>query len=95
MLELRACELQERSGQIEAALARLTALAAQSRRQAPWLAQRGEILIRAGRSAEARVSLDEALAELRTSRRRPASDELIQRIRAHLAGLDAEPGIPQ
>ena len=98
VLGLRACDLHERSGQIDAALARLDVVGRQSRRQAPWLARRGEILIRARRFAEARLALTEARAELAeapASRRQlPAGTELTERIETLLADLDAAPDLP-
>lgn len=55
VLQRRALELEESSGQLDAALARLTAIAERSERKDPWLKRRGDILARAGRHAEARA----------------------------------------
>lgn len=52
-LEQRAVELERDRGRFDDALARLDALATLSPRQERWLALRGEILLEAGRPAEA------------------------------------------
>lgn len=52
-LELRAIELEVERARFDAALVRLEQLASRSPRQERWLAQRGEILLRAGRAEEA------------------------------------------
>ncbi|MES2696737.1 MAG: tetratricopeptide repeat protein, partial [Verrucomicrobiota bacterium] len=52
-LHLRALEFEETSGRIDAALARLTTLAAASERKETWLKRRGDLLARAGRATEA------------------------------------------
>jgi len=80
-LELRALELEIERGRIEAALARLDALAARSQRQERWLAQRGEILLGAGRPAEA---LEAFLAARRACAALPAR----QRGTAQVAELE-------
>ncbi|HEY1109249.1 MAG TPA: tetratricopeptide repeat protein [Opitutaceae bacterium] len=61
-LHLRALELEETSGRIDAALTRLATLAALSERKETWLKRRGDLLARAGRTAEARVAYTTALA---------------------------------
>ncbi len=63
-LHLRAAALEEQLGRIDAAAARFRLLAAQSERQEPWLKRRGDLLARAGRTAEARAAYAEALAAL-------------------------------
>lgn len=64
ILQLRALELEESSGQTDAALARLAALAAHSERKEIWLKRRGDLLARAGRAAEARAAYAAARAEI-------------------------------
>lgn len=61
-LHLRALELEESSGRLEAALARLASLADLSERKETWLKRRGDLLSRAGRAAEARAAYTAALA---------------------------------
>lgn len=65
-LQLRALELEEASGQTDAALSRLDELARQSERPETWLKRRGDLLARAGRPGEARAEYTRALAALRT-----------------------------
>jgi predicted Zn-dependent protease len=80
-LELRALELEVERGRIEAALARLDALAARSPRQERWLAQRGEILLGAGRATE-------ALEAFRAARRACAALPARQRGTTQVAELE-------
>jgi tetratricopeptide (TPR) repeat protein len=63
-LQSRALELEEAHGLIDAALARLTSIAAQSERKEMWLKRRGDLLARAGRVREARTAYAEALAAI-------------------------------
>lgn len=60
-LHLRALELEERLGRIDAALERLATLTAMSERKETWLKRRGDALTRAGRSSEARAAYTAAL----------------------------------
>ena len=62
VLMLRALELEEASGQIDAALARLDRLAGRSEGREAWLKRRGDLLARAGRPREARDAYAAALA---------------------------------
>ena len=80
-LELRAVELESERGRFDDALARLELVAARSPRQERWLAERGEILLRAGRRAE-------ALAAFRDSRR--ALEALPARHRTSELALELE-----
>ena len=66
VLQLRALELEEHSGQLDAALSRLVTLAAQSERPELWLKRRGDVLRRAGRTTEARAAYRDALAAIAT-----------------------------
>jgi tetratricopeptide (TPR) repeat protein len=63
-LHLRALELEEQLGRINAAVARVDRIAAESERSEVWLKRRGDILSRAGRQAEARAAYAEALAAI-------------------------------
>jgi predicted RNA polymerase sigma factor len=63
-LERRALELEQSLGNTDAALARLEALASSSERPESWLKLRGDLLAKAGRSAEARDAYAAALAAL-------------------------------
>lgn len=60
-LHLRALELEESAGLLDAAVARTRALAARSERRELWLKRGGDILVRAGRRAEARAAYSAAL----------------------------------
>lgn len=79
-LEQRALELEVSSDQPDAALARLTRLAAAAERPEPWLKRRGDLLARLGRAAEARAAYAAALAALQRLpdwlRASPANAEL-------------------
>ena len=89
-LELPAIDLELKSKNYDAALRRLEAIAAQSPRQETWLARRGEILLQAGRPAEARVAFQaalEAVESLPSGRRwTPATVKLEARVRTALRG---------
>jgi tetratricopeptide (TPR) repeat protein len=63
-LQLRALELEETAGLIDAALMRLQAIAGQSERKETWLKRQGDLLARAGRAREARRSYTSALAAI-------------------------------
>ncbi|MDO8542774.1 MAG: tetratricopeptide repeat protein [Opitutaceae bacterium] len=63
-LQLRAFQLEESAGLIDAALARLSVIAAQSERKEIWLKRRGDVLMHAGRIAEARAAYGAALAAI-------------------------------
>jgi tetratricopeptide (TPR) repeat protein len=65
-LHLRALALEESSGRIDAALARIDSLAAASERKESWLKRRGDLLARAGRQGEARAAYASALAAIAT-----------------------------
>jgi tetratricopeptide (TPR) repeat protein len=93
-LESRAVELELVRGRYDDALARLDGIAARSRRQERWLALRGEILLDAGRTAEAldafgaaRLALDSLPLRHRTS---AAMRELESTIDCRLAELGVE-----
>jgi tetratricopeptide (TPR) repeat protein len=63
-LQLRALALEESLGRIDAALARIDGLMAQSERRESWLKHRGDLLARAARHAEARAAYAAAIAEI-------------------------------
>ena len=63
-LQLRALELEEAAGLVDAALARLQAIAERSERKEIWLKRRGDLLARAGRVREARRFYADALAAI-------------------------------
>jgi tetratricopeptide (TPR) repeat protein len=90
-LERVAVDLELRSGQPDAALARLEQIAERSPRREMWLVQLGEILARLGRTDEARERFSLALAELDrlTAPRRntPAMARLTARIHSGMAAL--------
>jgi tetratricopeptide (TPR) repeat protein len=66
VLQMRAVALEESLGRIDAAAARLDQIASVSERKEGWLRRRGDLLARAGRLQEARVSYAAALAALQT-----------------------------
>jgi tetratricopeptide (TPR) repeat protein len=90
-LQLEAIALELHRKRYDAALARLETIAAQSTRQELWLARRGEILVHAGRAAQARLAYEQALAAMESlparHRRTRAVTELEAQIRAALARL--------
>jgi tetratricopeptide (TPR) repeat protein len=63
-LELFAIDIEVVSHQYAAALERLERLAVQSPRKETWLVRRGEILLQAGRIAEAHKAFEQALAAI-------------------------------
>ncbi len=63
-LQLQAIILEEKLGRVDAAVARLDAVAAQSERREVWLKRRGDLLARAGRAAPARAAYLDALAAI-------------------------------
>jgi tetratricopeptide (TPR) repeat protein len=97
-LQLTAVDLEAKRNRLDAALARLDKLAAQSPRQEAWLARRGNLLREAGRFTEARAAYWAALAALEklppTRRNVPAMVELEKQIRAALATLEPAAGGP-
>ena len=88
-LEQPAIGLELEARRWEQALGRLDKLAAQSPRQESFLERRGQILLQAGRRAEARLAFRaalEAIAALPTAQREaPAIAELQARLRKELA----------
>ncbi|HEX8253141.1 MAG TPA: tetratricopeptide repeat protein [Thermoanaerobaculia bacterium] len=88
-LQQQAIELEVGAGRIDEALARLDTLAAQSQRKELYLTERGEILMKAGRTAEAQAAFREALdriaalpAPQQSSR---MTRQLVERLNAALA----------
>ena len=63
-LQTRALELEEAAGRIDDALRRLQRIADLSERKEMWLKRRGDLLARAGRTAEARAAYAAALAAI-------------------------------
>lgn len=63
-LHLAALTLEESLGRIDAAVARIDRVAADCERKESWLKRRGDILLRAGRTAEARTAYASALAAI-------------------------------
>ena len=90
-LELAALELELSRARHDAALARVDRLAAASPRKEQWLVQRGEILERAGRPAEAREAFAAALKAVETlpeaRRRTRAVEDVESRARSALEKL--------
>jgi tetratricopeptide (TPR) repeat protein len=88
-LQLHALELEERGGRVDAALVRIDAIMAGMDRRERWLARRGDVLLAAGRTRDARTEYQRSLAALdrlpERLRRTIASEELRQELEAKLA----------
>jgi tetratricopeptide (TPR) repeat protein len=89
-LQLPAVDLEVELRRYEAALNRLDELLARGARNPAWVARRGDILERAGRTAEAHAEYERALAIINTgskSRHVKAFDDLKRRLEAELASV--------
>lgn len=88
-LQLFALDLEERGGHHDQALRRIDTLAAGSTRKERWLMRRGDVLLKAGRTAQAREAYQAALHALDTLperlRRTIASEELRRDLMDRLA----------
>lgn len=95
-LQLFAIDAELKLKNYDGALARVDKVAERSPRKETWLARRGEILVQAGRSDEARRAYESALAALQslppTRRNVPAMQELSRRIQKQIETLRAENG---
>lgn len=95
-LQLFAIDAELKLKNYDGALARVDKVAERSPRKETWLARRGEILMQAGRSDEARRAYESALAALQTlpptRRNVPAMQELSKRIQKQIDTLRAESG---
>ncbi len=89
-LELRAVELELGRERFDAALARLDGVAARSTRQERWLALRGEILLDAGRLAEALDAFGAAWIALDSLPPRRRSAAAVQELESEVACRMAE-----
>jgi len=96
ILQLEAMRYEIKRASYDAALQRLDLIAAQSRRKDPWLARRADILLQAGRNADALdtyIQTLEAIQSLPASRRATkASAELEAHVRASIEKLKSERG---
>ena len=97
-LQLTAIDLELRRKNPDAALARIDVVMQRLPRKESWLARKGEILLQAGRTEEAKKSYEAALAALNTlppvRRNVPAVRDLERRIQLeidHLSGGGASP----
>lgn len=94
-LQLYAIDLEARGQRFDDALKRLDKVAAQSAHSETWLARRGEILMLAGREAEARQAFTQALAAVRAlspaRRNTPGMMELEKRLTSL---VETKPGGP-
>lgn len=79
----------------DAALTRIETILARALRKESWLARRGDILLEAGRAAEARKSYEAALAAVNRLPRRLQQGPAVVKLRAHvgvaLAGITNAP----
>ena len=97
-LQLTAIDMELRRKNPDGALARIDVVMERSPRKESWLARKGEILLQAGRTEEAKKSYEAALAALNTlppvRRNVPAVRDLENRIRLeidHLSGAASKP----
>ena len=87
-LQVLAADYEMALGNHDAALTRLETILARSSRRESWLARKGEILLAAGRLAEAQSSFDSALAAINSLPPRFAASEKMTALRAKIeAGL--------
>ena len=90
-LQLLAIDIEVKLHRIDAAVARVDRVAAESARKETWLVRRGEILLQAGRKAEAQAAYSRALAALDTlppaRRKVPAMIDLEKKIQTALSDL--------
>ena len=90
-LELRALALEKMLGRFDQALHRVSWLADRARSKAPWLLRKGEILLLAARSEEARHTFEEArtlaLNVPPTRRNTLSNTDLIRSIEVRLAAI--------
>lgn len=97
-LQLFAIDAEMKQKRYDGALARISQIAERSPRKETWHARRGEILVQAGRPAEARKAYEAALAALNTlppaRRNVPAMAELARRIQNEIASLPGNPTAP-
>jgi len=89
-LQLRAIDLEVERGETDAALARLTTLEARSERRERWLAQRGDILMRSGRTREALVAFRDAAAAIDALAARHRKTQAVRDLADHVARRLAE-----
>jgi predicted Zn-dependent protease len=93
-LESVAADIEADLKRYDAALARVDRIAAQASRKEMWLARRGSILERAGRTAEARAAYETALKSIESlppaKRRARATRELEESVRAAIARVPEE-----
>jgi tetratricopeptide (TPR) repeat protein len=87
-LQQQASELEIRLHRYAQALQRLDQLAAQAQRKETWLARKGDVLVRAGRTDEARQAFTDALAAIDalppSHRHHPATRKLISELHSRL-----------
>jgi predicted RNA polymerase sigma factor len=98
-LQLTAIDLELRRKNHDAALARIDVVMQRSPRKESWLARKGEILLQAGRTEEAKKSYEAALAALNTlppgRRNVPAVKDLERRIRLEIDHLSDGTSTPR
>jgi predicted Zn-dependent protease len=90
-LQLGAIDIEIEAGHYDAALQRIDVAAQTSIRKETWLARRGDVLVKAGRPAEAQRAYEAALAAIATlpatRRRTRAVSELERRLQQQLDAL--------
>ncbi len=97
-LQLFAIDSEMKLQRFDKALERVDQITERSPRKETWLARRGEILVQAGRRAEARTAYESALAALNrlppARRNVPAMIELASRIQKQIESLPAPAPAP-
>jgi tetratricopeptide (TPR) repeat protein len=88
VFQVKAAELEEKLGLYDSALARIDQLLNQAQRKDLWLARRADLLLQAGREAEAQETYGQAYAALKQLPTRlqnlPVSRELADRLQTHV-----------
>ena len=91
-LQRQAIALELARGRVDLAISRQRALEPVLRGSPDWGVEMGELLLRAGRSADARGHFEQAARELAAARPTPARLEMARRAQAGLAATTAAPG---
>jgi tetratricopeptide (TPR) repeat protein len=91
VLQLRAIELDEARGATDSALSRIATAEAAANRKEPWMARRGDLLARSGRTDEAERAYEDALRAIAAlpvrAKDNAATVELEASVRSRLAAL--------
>ena len=86
VLQSRAAEIARDAGRFDEALRRVDALLAVTPRKEAWTAERGRVLLAAGRTSEARAAFSDALAAIDRLPDHHRSTHAVRRLEAELKG---------